>query len=230
MGWEAPGAPPLNPFLKAIRSREINDWQHLMMTSSSGNIFRVTGLLCRKFTGDRWIPRTKASVNGEFPAQKASDAELWCFLWSEKKQMRNNGETGDLRRHRAHYDVTVMSRVVHTVRVLLYFVWYKSVVPIFFRIAWQALGKSLFIWLTQLRRTTMHLFHIPQCTIQNRNVYISVLYSALWDLEQVHWGICEIVLLSRCHWSKTIPTPHLVTLKKIMLQSNQTQQNRVCIY
>ena len=43
----------------------------LMMTSSNGNIFRVTGHLCGEFTGPRWIPRTKAS-----------DAELWCFLWS----------------------------------------------------------------------------------------------------------------------------------------------------
>ena len=45
--------------------------QLLMMTSSNGNIFRVTGPLCGEFTGPRWIPRTKAS-----------DAELWCFLWS----------------------------------------------------------------------------------------------------------------------------------------------------
>ena len=37
------------------------------MTSSNGNIFRVTGHLCGKFTGPRWISRTKAS-----------DAELWC--------------------------------------------------------------------------------------------------------------------------------------------------------
>ena len=35
-------------------------------------------------------------VTGEFPAQKASNAEFWCR------------EAGDLRRHRAHYDVTVM--------------------------------------------------------------------------------------------------------------------------
>ena len=42
-----------------------------MMTSSNGNIFRVTGPLCGEFTGQRWIPRTKAS-----------NAELWCFLWS----------------------------------------------------------------------------------------------------------------------------------------------------
>ena len=46
-----------------------------MMTSSNGNIFRVTGLLCWEFTGHRWIPRTKAS-----------DAELWCFHWSAPKQ------------------------------------------------------------------------------------------------------------------------------------------------
>ena len=36
-----------------------------------GNIFRVTGPLCGEFTGQQWIPRTKAS-----------DTELWCFLWS----------------------------------------------------------------------------------------------------------------------------------------------------
>ena len=50
----------------------ITDSHHrLMMTSSNGNIFRVTGHLCVEFTGPRWIPRTKAS-----------DTVLWCFLWS----------------------------------------------------------------------------------------------------------------------------------------------------
>ena len=32
----------------------------IMMMSSNGNIFRVTGHLCGEFTGHRWIPRTKA--------------------------------------------------------------------------------------------------------------------------------------------------------------------------
>ena len=67
-----------------------------MMTSSNGNIFRVTGHLCGEFTGPRWIPRTKAS-----------DAELWCFDLRLNKRL-NNREAGDLRRYRAHYDVTVM--------------------------------------------------------------------------------------------------------------------------
>ena len=39
-----------------------------MMTSLNGNMFRVIGHLCGKFTGHRWISRTKAS-----------DAELWCY-------------------------------------------------------------------------------------------------------------------------------------------------------
>ena len=43
----------------------------ILMTSSNGIIFCVTGPLCGEFTGQRWIPRTKVS-----------DAELWCFLWS----------------------------------------------------------------------------------------------------------------------------------------------------
>ena len=37
----------------------------------------------------------------------------------------------------------------------------------------------------------MHLFHIPQCFIQNRNVHISVLNGALCDIEQVYTGIYE---------------------------------------
>ena len=41
----------------------------LRITSSNGNVFRVTWPLCGEFTGHRWIPLTKAS-----------DAELWFFL------------------------------------------------------------------------------------------------------------------------------------------------------
>ena len=37
-----------------------------MMTSSNGNIFRITGHLWGESTGDRWIPLTKASDAGVF--------------------------------------------------------------------------------------------------------------------------------------------------------------------
>ena len=36
----------------------------------------------------------------------------------------------------------------------------------------------------------MHQSHIPQYTIQKRNVHISVLNDVLWDVGQVH---CDIV-------------------------------------
>ena len=69
------------------------------MTSPNGSIFRVTGPLCGDFTGHRLIPRTKAS-----------DAELWCFLWSAlwRNGCENNREAGNLRGHRSHYDVIVI--------------------------------------------------------------------------------------------------------------------------
>ena len=44
---------------------------YVMITSSNGNIVRVTGPLWGESTGHRWIHLTKAS-----------DAELWWFIWS----------------------------------------------------------------------------------------------------------------------------------------------------
>ena len=74
----APDGPHVGPMNIAIREMYPSQWQQAwqrwrnqakntksMMTSSNGNIFRVTGHLCG------WIPR-----------EKASGAELWCFLWS----------------------------------------------------------------------------------------------------------------------------------------------------
>ena len=49
--------------------------RYIMMTSSNGNIFRVTGPLCGDFTGHRW-----------FPLIKASEVELWCSFWSAREQ------------------------------------------------------------------------------------------------------------------------------------------------
>ena len=69
-----------------------------MMTSSNGNIFRVTGPLCGEFTGHRWISLTKAS-----------DASMFSLICAWTNSRVNNRDTGDLKRHRAHYDVTVMT-------------------------------------------------------------------------------------------------------------------------
>ena len=63
-----------NHYIIYCQNRMADMWKFFMMTSSNGNIFRVTGHLCAEFTGPRWIPHTKAS-----------DAELWCFLWSSSE-------------------------------------------------------------------------------------------------------------------------------------------------
>ena len=68
------------------------------MTSSNGNIFRATGFCAGN-----------SPVTGEFPSQRPVTRIYdvffictWINAWV------NNREAGNLRRHRAHYDVTVM--------------------------------------------------------------------------------------------------------------------------
>ena len=69
-----------------------------MMTPSKRNVFPVTGPF-GEFTGHRWIS-----------LKKATDAELWYFslICTWINDWVNNREAGDLRRHRAHYDVIIM--------------------------------------------------------------------------------------------------------------------------
>ena len=66
---------------------------HPMMTSSNGNIFRVTGPL--------------SPVNSPHKGQWRG-ALLFSLICDWINGRVNNCEAGDLRRHRAHYSVTVM--------------------------------------------------------------------------------------------------------------------------
>ena len=67
-----------------------------MMTSSNGNIFRVTGYLCGEFTGH------------EYPAPMTQNFEVFFDLRLNQQLSANNGDADDLRRHRAHYNFIVM--------------------------------------------------------------------------------------------------------------------------
>ena len=81
--------------LNRVSNHTLAWWRHQME-----KIFRATGHLCGEFTGLRWIPRTyKGQWRG---ALMFSLICTWINGWV------NNGEAGDLRRYRAHYDVTVM--------------------------------------------------------------------------------------------------------------------------
>ena len=74
------------------------------MTSSNGNIFRVTGPLCGQFTGP-----------GEFPTQRPVTRSFDVFFDLRlNKGWVNNRDAGDLSRYRGHYDVIVMNlRKIH---------------------------------------------------------------------------------------------------------------------
>ena len=50
-------------------------WRHKM------EIFSVTGPLCGEFTGHQWITSHWITGHWWIPLTKASDVELWYFLW-----------------------------------------------------------------------------------------------------------------------------------------------------
>ena len=72
------------------------------MTSSNGNIFRVTGHLCRGIHRSPVNSRHKDQWRG---------ALMFSFICTRINGWVNNGDAGDLRCHRAHYDVAVMATV-----------------------------------------------------------------------------------------------------------------------
>ena len=74
-----------------------------MMTSSNGNIFRVTGPLCGEFTGP-------GPVNSPYKGQWRG-ALMFSLIYAWINDWVNNREAGDLGRQRVHYDVIVMHTV-----------------------------------------------------------------------------------------------------------------------
>ena len=105
------------PSQKASNAERVSmSWHHnlyimfltelFMITSSDGNIFRVTGHFCGEFTGDlRGIHRSP--VNSPHKGQWRGALMLflicaWINCWV------NNHGAGDLRGYRAHNDVIVM--------------------------------------------------------------------------------------------------------------------------
>ena len=80
------------------------------MTSSNGNIFRVTGFCAGN-----------SPVTGEFPSQRpvTRSFEVFFDLRLEQNGWVNNRGAGDLRRHGAHYDVIVMFKYAGASTIML---------------------------------------------------------------------------------------------------------------
>ena len=86
-------------------------WIAYMMTSSNGNIFRVTGPLCGEFTGPGELPtcagNSPVPVNSPHKGQWRG-ALMFSVICVWINGLVNNREAGDLRRHRGHYHINVM--------------------------------------------------------------------------------------------------------------------------
>ena len=87
---------------------------------------------------------------------------------------------------------------------------------------------------TNITHSTMHLFHFPQCNIQSRNMHISVLTDALWDMGEMHHGNCDIGLLSQVP-RPSINLSFITDSKQYSLAKQNAQPNgdvsvRICIY
>ena len=111
-------------------------------------------------------------VTGEFPTQKASDVELNDWV--------NNREAGDLRRHRAHYDVMVMGLVLKR----------RSSSALATSLA---LATSVFLALT--RRHQLHRYWRGACA----GPYITIA-TWIWHKTFCRWK--RSFQWKLCHWLK----------------------------
>ena len=77
-----------------------NSWHNHtnVMTSSNGNIFALLAICAEN-----------SPVTGQFPAQRPVTRNfMFFFICAWINGWVKNGDAGELRRHRAHYQVTVM--------------------------------------------------------------------------------------------------------------------------
>ena len=83
---------------------KLSHFSMTMMTSSNGNIFRVTGPLC-------------SPVNSPHKGQWRG-ALMFSLICAWINSWVNNQDAGDLRRHRTQYDVAVVTKLVPLLFIL----------------------------------------------------------------------------------------------------------------
>ena len=83
------------------------------------------------FSASLAICAGNSPVNGEFPAERPV-ALMFSLICDLINDWVNNGEAGDLRRHRTHYDVTVMTpclyRACHDIKAFPQYYGYPETI------------------------------------------------------------------------------------------------------
>ena len=109
---------------------EVSDRCLIIMTSSNGNIFRVTGHLCGL-----------SPVNSQHKGQWRG-ALIFSLIWVWINGWINTRDAGDLRRYHSHYDVIVMSTATRLsqlsgqLHMMCECLWRKSTCDFKHRIMW----------------------------------------------------------------------------------------------
>ena len=152
------------------------------------------------------------------PCTKASDAELWCFLWSAPwiKGWVNSREAGDLRRHRAHYDVIVM-----TAASLIYLVfWCIS--------AWRRVSGCK--WESAVISTRPRSLQLVHTLLQNDNFAAPSHFVSLnWRSQLLPWGLSKLVWKEEnLNHIKTISV--YITNRDVHIYVSQSKQHLVPIH
>ena len=147
-----------------------------MMTSSNGNIFRVTGLLCGEFTGP-----------GEFPTQRPVTRSFDVYFDLRLNKPLSKQPWG--------WWFETLSRSLWRHRNALEHRLFNccNVIPV--------LCDTIYAYaLDHSTNPTMQQSHIPQCAILKQKCAHVCTYllqnDALWDICLEHCWICEISLLS----------------------------------
>ena len=151
-----------------------------MMTSSNGNIFRVTSHLCGNSTGHRWISHTKAS-----------DAELWCFFYLCPNERLSKQSWG-------WWFGTLSSPLWRHCNVLLSYACMPFCVVIII------MNESFFLQvsLTKCRITLSRVISIPhqKCNLSHITIVSAVVFQyESWFMIGLHyWRASSFVSLCSC--------------------------------
>ena len=152
------------------------------MTSSNGNIFRVTGHLCGEFTSDRWIPLTKAS---DLKLDIFFDLHLKNRLCKQSK--RRSFETASRSLWR-HCNVQPPETFRWTKRANLFWMSFLEVLQLLFR--WWRSPYPKQYWPNSVRIETLLRLWLcgTQCIKDTKpHLKISFVPTSSSDYTTLHW-------------------------------------------
>ena len=157
-----------------------------MLTSSNEKVFRVTGPLCREFTGHRWIPLTKAS---DLRLKKSTGGELRNgvngFLTSLRNRFCTIFATDSWQRTRGHDEgVHKMTNIIHNYRFVKPYIIHNitlciKILDASLQGCWGMYNKdSMLVWTNVCFLCRYASFSVPQtlrlanCLLINSSSYV----------------------------------------------------------